>query len=341
MLGLTPSALPHALSSTDNPQSEQAPCVPSAVLTAGLPERWGVLQRAKNTTIYACARVLFVLLGLMPVSMGPFFGRTVGWLAYVFASADRRRALTHLAMAMPEMDGRARQHTVRAMFVHLAQSAYEAAHLAAMFARQWAPRLSPQDRGLLETALGEGKGVVAVTGHIGNWELLAQSLAREGLPVTAIAKPAYDPRLTRWVHALRTSQGMQVLWRGDAGMSREMLKVFHRKEILALLIDQDTRVQGTFVPFFGRPAYTPTAAAALALRVDAPVIVGWTHREGRAHRVYFERVQVTRTGNEEADVTALTAEITLRLERAIRQRPEQWVWMHRRWKTQPPAPLRR
>lgn len=217
------------------------------------------------------------------------------------------------------------------MFVHLAHSAVDLIHLERFTTGKQAVLLSEEQRAVLDTTLALGKGAVAVSGHIGNWELLAQVLASGGYPISSIAKPLYDPRLTRWVHRVRSSRGQQVIWRGDGSASKEMIRAFRKGRALALLIDQDTKVQGSFVPFFGRPAYTPTAAASLALRLAVPIIVGWLHRTPEGYQAHIERLEP----DGDDDVDSLTAKLTLRLEHAIRLAPEQWVWLHARWQRQP------
>jgi KDO2-lipid IV(A) lauroyltransferase len=102
---------------------------------------------------------------------------------------------------------------------------------------------------------------------------------------------------------------------------------------MAFLIDQDTKTAGDYVPFFGRPAFTPTTPAALALRTGSPVIFCWHHRRGKRHQITVERLTYERSGDHQRDVLALTAMLTARLESVIRAAPEQWVWMHRRWRT--------
>jgi KDO2-lipid IV(A) lauroyltransferase len=119
-----------------------------------------------------------------------------------------------------------------------------------------------------------------------------------------------------------------------------MIRCFKQGRVLGLLIDQDTRVQGVFVPFFGREAWTPRGAADLALRFKVPVLVGWTRRRGPApgdgHEVAIEEIPYEADpADREAEVLRLTAGCTARLEEAIRQNPAEWVWMHERWKTRP------
>jgi KDO2-lipid IV(A) lauroyltransferase len=310
------------------------------VLDAPLPARWGPSQRLKNTVIYGAIRAGVAVLRLWPRALVPALATVLGRLAALLAVRERRRADAQLAAAMPALAAGDRRRIVRDMFVHLARSALEMLHLPAILEDPDATLLTPEVRQVWDEALAEGRGVVAVTGHIGNWELVAQVLARAGYPVSTIAKPLYDPRLTRWIDAERSAFGLHVIWRGNSRGARDMLRVFRQGGILALLIDQDTRVEGAFVPFFGQPAHTSTAPATLARRFGAPVVVGWGHRRGDRHCLHFERLEYPVTEDAAADALELTARLSARLEAAIREVPEQWVWLHARWKQHPPAAIR-
>lgn len=303
-------------------------------LEASLPARWGRFQRWKNTLLYLGIRIAGGLMRRLPFWFARGVAKCLGWLASWVAVGEARRADEQLRWAFPEWNDGHRRRIVRGVFVHLAQSAAEAAHLPRWQQGKHALRLDEAQRELCRTLFAHGKGVVAVTGHIGNWELLAQVVAAE-FPTTTVAKPLYDPRLTRWVHRERTAGGLKIAWRGRFGGIRDLLRALREKEMVSVLIDQDTRVHGVFVPFFGRLAYTPTAAAALAVRTGAPVLMAWIHRDGNEHRIHMESLAMEPSGDRGRDVERLTALMTERLEEAIRQAPEQWVWFHHRWKTRP------
>jgi KDO2-lipid IV(A) lauroyltransferase len=185
--------------------------------------------------------------------------------------------------------------------------------------------------------------VVFVTGHLGNWELMARLVARVGAPVSAVAKRGGDERLMGLIEAWRRDGHVTTLWREDPSTARALLRVFKRNEVLGILVDQDTRVQGLWVPFFGRPAYTPRAPADLALRSGAPILVGTSHRRGPnpGDGFLFEVTEVPydpAPADREAEVLRITAACQAVMEEAIRRHPADWVWMHERWKTQPGTP---
>jgi KDO2-lipid IV(A) lauroyltransferase len=179
--------------------------------------------------------------------------------------------------------------------------------------------------------------VIFVTGHIGNWELLAALVARRGYDASVVATPVYDERLDQRLVAARAVHGVETIRRGSASAARQLLSSLRRNAVLGMLIDQDTDVDGAFVPFFGRLAHTPVGAAALALRTDARVICGFLVREGASrHRLVLQGpVELVRTGDSDHDVVENTARLTEMIERHIRAHPDQWIWFHRRWKRRP------
>lgn len=302
------------------------------LLNAPLPERWSSKQRLKNTLIVKVVTQAFKALSTIPIAYLYKCMHGLSRLAFLIAASDRNRAISQIQQALNVSETQAAALT-RAMFEHLGKVGMEWIHKDKLLDEHPDLQLSEQHRLLFEQALAEENGLVAITGHIGNWELLAQMVAKAGFPVVSVARPTYDPRLTRWIHQLRSTQGMKVLWRGSSSSPREILRVFRDNQILGMLIDQDTKVQSAFVPFFNKPAATPTAAATLALRKKTPIIIGWLHRTESGFKPHFERYHYDPSGDPRADVLQITAEVTQRLEFAIRQYPEQWVWLHKRWKT--------
>lgn len=264
--------------------------------------------------------------GVFAVERLPLRGfiRLLGCLSPFIFRREARRAEEHLRATLPHLDA---AKTTRRMFVHFAESIWELSRL-----RRWVPELDAQARTVFQEALAEGKGAIVISGHVGNWEILGQAIAAAGFPIATIATPFYDPRLTKWLDEWRTQRGLKILWR-DRNSGKAILRALRSNNLMAFLIDQDTKTAGDYVPFFGRPAFTPTTPAALALRTGAPVIFCWHHRRGKRHQITVERLFYERGENHQRDVLTLTAQLTARLETVIRAAPEQWVWMHRRWRT--------
>jgi len=281
-------------------------------------------------------RALFLALPLLRV-LPLWAGAALGRLAWYLVPRQRRLARRHLAIAFPEKSEAERARIGRESFANLALSALESARADRLDIER-AVEILPEDEALLRKTHGLGKGVVVVTGHIGAWELFARRIAALGIPCGTVAKEAHDPRITRLLEESRRRAGVRVFWRGAPLSARELLRFLRdQRGILGLLIDQDTRVAGHFVPFFGRPAFTPRAAGDLAAHLGAPLMVGCAHRVARGmHRVALRTIDVERTGDRDADSFALTAAATQALESEIRASPAEWVWMHPRWQTQIP-----
>ncbi len=282
-------------------------------------------------------RVVVALVSVMPLRLISAVGALLGALGFWLAGGERAKALESLAIAYPEKTEAERRAIAKACFRHLGRAAGEMLCVRQLDARraelvEW----PAEDRARMDAALARGKGVVFVTGHFGNWEVLARHVALEGYPAAVIGKETSDARTTALVERFRHQGKLRVIWRGAAGAAKDMLRTLRGNAILGLLIDQDTKVQSVWVPFFGRLAKTPRAAADLALRTGAVPMLGFATRVGPCrYRISMHEVALP-PGDGEADVLELTAALTRGIEAAIRAAPEQWVWMHRRWRSPPP-----
>ena len=301
-----------------------------------VPLRKRIKRRARSAVVRAAIR-LFSSVPLLPALL---FAGLVGRLGWALAGRTRRQMLANLAIAFPERTLEEREAIGRASLVHLARLAAEVATL-----RTWRGRMreyvsfAPGKEARFQEIAAEGKGLVFATGHIGNWELLAQRVAADH-PSAVIARTGNDPALTELVGRMRAEGGVETLWREDPGTARAMIRSFKQGKLLGILIDQDTKVQSVFVPFFGRLAATPRGAADLALRFKVPLLAGFCRRRGPrpgdGHEIdYVEVPYDPDAPDRDAEVLRLTAACTAVHEAAIRSRPEEWVWMHERWKTRP------
>lgn len=289
-------------------------------------------KRAKRFARYLLVRMALFCVSLLPLRAASGLGAWFGRLAYAVAGKERRKAFASLERA-----GLPAEATARAMFEHLGRAAFELACVRQIDARfQDVVEWPAEDRAVLDAALARGKGVVFVSAHLGNWELLARRVSHAGYPCHTIAKETTDPRTTALVERFRSSAKLQSIWRGRDGAARAMLRVLKSNGILGLLIDQDTDVQSLWVDFFGHPAKTPRAAADLALRMGSAVVLGFCTRIAPGPRYRLSMVEVPAEG---LDALALTAKLTHLIEAKIRQAPEQWVWLHQRWKSPKPPTL--
>jgi len=277
--------------------------------------------------------LLLPLLSRLPRRVALALGAAAGWLAWFVAPRHRRVALENLAIAFPDRGRGWRARIGRSSFANLGRSALELLALE-RFDLARAVHFDPGSLETLTAAHAEGRGVVAISCHLDNWELLARRIAAEGLPVATVAREAQDPRLTALLERSRASTGIVSLWRNHPGAARGFIRHLHKGGVVAALIDQDTEVAGHFVSFFGREAFTPRAPADIALRTGAAVVFGRIRRVAPGmHRIRLSRLVVPASGDREADSIALTAAATAAIEEDVRAWPDQWVWMHARWRT--------
>lgn len=294
-----------------------------------------VRQRSgkRRTSLLWFVRMSRMVASLVPFRVASVLGGMLGFAAYAALRRERRRAAEGLRTAFPGKDQEWIRSTVRRSFVHLGRALLEA---LAVRPSKIGQVVQVQGFDRIREALEQGRGAIYVAGHIGNWELMAGAVG-QAFPISVIAAPLKPEPLNDIIVSLRKGMGVRTIIRGRPGAVREMIRIFRENGLLGILIDQDTDVEGAFVDFFGREAWTPTAAAQIALRFNAPVFFGYTHREsGGRHQVIVDGpIEMTRSGNDERDIVANTAVLTKRIEQAIRRDPVQWVWMHRRWRRRP------
>ncbi len=226
----------------------------------------------------------------------------------------------------------------RASYEHLGRTTIETALLPACSREQvlaMFERVEGAD--VLAGARARGRGVLLVSGHLGNWELAGAFVAASGMPIEAVARGMENPLFDRYITRTRSSLGMTVI--RDAEAVRRVPRAMREGHAVAMLVDQGAvGLASTWVPFFGRYAKTPRGPAVFALRLGAPVIFATALRQPSGRYVmYYEEVPVHPTGDREADVDRIVADYTATLERWIRRAPEQYFWHHRRWKHQRPG----
>jgi KDO2-lipid IV(A) lauroyltransferase len=282
---------------------------------------------------------LLRLVSLIPLRPALRMGGWGGAIAYRLFSKTRGLALRHLAMAFPEKTEAERQLIARQMFVNLGLAAMEITAIRS-YDNGLEGYVELRDGELLREMKARGKGIIFVTGHLGNWELTARRVARAGVPTSAIAKRGDDFRLMGLIERWRLTGQVTTLWREDASTGRAIIKVLKGGGGLGLLVDQNTDIQGVFVPFFGWLAHSARAPADFALRFGSPILVGTGHRRGprAGDGLQLEFTEIPYDPNppdREAEVIRITAACQAVLEDAIRRFPADWVWMHKRWKTQP------
>lgn len=264
-------------------------------------------------------------------------GRALGRIAYHLDARHRRVALDNLAASLPELaTDRQRRRVARRCFEHFGAVGIECLLM---------PYRRPEDaetiaiwEGLdhLRKAHLKGNGVFVTSGHLGNWEMVALLQGWRGIPMSMVTRPLDNPRLEELLATGRKMSGNEIIHKQRA--VRGMLQALRNRRSIALVIDQDfPRSDRIFVDFFGRPAATAPTLGLLAVRTRAPIVpvVSDLLADGRYRIRYLPPVEWISTGDREADVLDIMSRCTALLEEEIRRNPEQWLWMHRRWKTRP------
>jgi KDO2-lipid IV(A) lauroyltransferase len=316
------------------PRRRRRPRVPGGRRTGPLRER---LE-------YFGLRVTLGMLAAVPLSAALRLGELGALLAYLVDRPHRRIGMTNLAFAFPERSPGQRRAILRRSFLNLGRMAAELAHLPYLSPDQLRDMVRFEDESWWREAVTweRSTGVLVLSGHFGNWELLVFAHGMRGHPVHMVHRAIANSLVDRWLNQLRGRAGTRMIRksRGAGGV----LHALHERALLVLPIDQNsTRGLGVFVDFFGVPASTNAGMARIALRTDAPIVPVFIVREGRSarHRVHVLPIlEVERTGNLEEDVRRNTQRFTAVFEDMVRRHPDHWLWMHKRWKTRPAGETR-
>jgi len=290
-------------------------------------------SRVREALLPIAVRSLVFLFGLLSHRTALAVGRALGRLAWSLSGRDRRRALEHLSFALAELPAKERTRIARASFLSAGMNLAELLHFLKRSKQEILRHLDIEGWDNVAAAKASGRSILILTGHCGNWELIGTALHEGGVPPAAVARPLDDPGLQQLLVDLRKHLGTTTIARGTRGAARQLLEVLRGGGALAMLIDQDTKVDGVWVPFFGRPAFTPVGAAEIALRQKANVIPSFIERRpDGSHLIRFLPPLDLPPDPREA-----TALMTAKIEEQVRRRPEQWVWWHKRWRRQPGA----
>ena len=288
---------------------------------------------------YAAAWPFIKILGILPRPLARAFAITLSQFVYVFHARLRKVGMRNLEMAFPEKSEKQRRGILRAEFTSLGRQLAELCQF---------PRYTPENVDEVvvyeqlenyERAYARGKGVLFLTAHFGGWELSAFAHSLRGHRVNIVMRPMDNPYLDGMLQSYRTMHGNKVVPKDD--FVRGLLAAMKAGETVGILMDTNmTPPQGVFVDFFGIPACTASGLARIALRTDAAVVPGFTiwDESLRKYRLRFDpALELVRTGDLEADIVTNTQNFTKVIEGYVRQYPEQWLWVHRRWKTRPPG----
>jgi len=297
------------------------------------------LEKMTEWLEYAAVWLILHGLSALPRGMARALAATVARALYAMLPRLRRTAEFNLRVAFPDWNDAQRETILRGMVRNLGWMAAEFARL---------PKYKKENIDDVVVLSGHenflegqrrGKGVLYLTGHIGAWELSSFAHALYGFPLHYMARPLDNARVDALVNRYRGLSGNQPIFKNDS--ARALLKILRSAGTVGILADQNTMPEeGVFVDFFGKTACTTTGIARVALHTDAAVVPGyayWDESTGK-YQLHFEpAVELVRTGDTDRDIFVNTQKFANVIEGIIRKYPEQWVWVHARWKTRPPG----
>lgn len=296
------------------------------------------LRYGFEAALFFAAMALFRVFGVDAAStLGSFLGRRI---LYRTKISDRARA--NLCAAYPELNDVGIEIIVRDMWDNLGRTIAEYAHLDKFSFCGTNPRIEVANMEIADRIVEQGKGILFVSGHFGNWEVMPIAATEYGLEGGLVYRPLNNPYVDRWMVRQRSKKGpKEHLGKGAEGTKRIFTLLRNNKSIF-LLVDQKTS-EGVPAPFFGRSAMTTPVPAALALKLGAIILPVTNERlsGARFRMTVHEPIVCEPTGNHDHDVLAVTAKINEVIERAVRDRPSQWLWIHRRWPKEGDEPRKR
>lgn len=283
---------------------------------------------------YAFVRLLESLIRTFPRQLSFQVGERLGLLLKVFIPKRHKLILDNLTHAFPELTSQRKQVIARAVWKNIGRTAAEFVRLGEINRLNYRDFIVYEGLDNATRALAKGKGLVLVGFHFSNWEINAPASSFGLGNVTAIARPIKNPFMEKWVQSKRAASEARIILHRQA--VKESLKCLKEKGALGILVDQNLYTGGVFVDFFGRPAATTTLPALLHIRTGVPVLLVYSLREGPLFRTVYEpEIVFPSVKDPNQRILAYTEIITKHLENVIRRYPENWFWIHNRWKRKP------
>jgi Kdo2-lipid IVA lauroyltransferase/acyltransferase len=282
---------------------------------------------AMEYALFWSVMAFFRVIGLKNASdLGGWLARTIGPKIPV-----TRRARRNMKNALPELSDAEREKHIVAMWDNLGRTFAEYPHLDKFWSQREGARIEIVGMEHAEAAIAKGRGGLFVSGHCGNWELMARCIRDKGLKGTLVYRPPNNPWVDAWITRQRQI-GLPTTAAKGADGARAIVRTLKDNAFLAMLVDQKMN-EGISVPLFGRPAMTPTGAPTLSVRHNAPIVGAWCERLPNQHfRITaYPEIPMPKTGDRDKDVYELALALNQFLEARIRENPANWLWLHSRW----------
>lgn len=286
---------------------------------------------------YLAARVAEMTLTAGGIEGRLTFARFAGRRLFQLTAKHRQRTLDHLAFAFPEKTEQQRRDLAIRVFEHFVMLATEVCYTPKLLhPGNWTQHMRLGEVRDAVRNLCKGEPSIVLTGHCGNWEVLGTMMSLLGFPMHAIARPIDNPLVNDWLIGIREKRGMEIITKWNA--TDRMTKVLEAGEVLGFIADQNAGDRGMFVPFFGRLASTYKSIGLLAVSTETPVVCGVAHRLGNHYQYevhVHDVIEPAHWADHPDPVYYVTARYMHAIENMVRRHPEQYLWMHRRWKSRP------
>jgi KDO2-lipid IV(A) lauroyltransferase len=295
--------------------------------------------KLQTTLEFALARTIISGLGALPRPAAVSLGLLLARVAFSLPGGLKRTGEINLRIAFPEKSEAERRQLLRGSFENLGRLLGEFSQLPSVTPAALRELIEYDEVGLanLREAEKNGRGIIFLTGHVGSWELLSFGWSALEYPISFLVRPIDNPRVEEMIENIRTRFGNRAIDKKSA--ARQALRVLRECGTLGILSDLNSHPhEGVFVPFFGKLACTTAGIATLALKTNAVVIPTYAVWDKQKKRYFFHAdapLEIIRTGDPRKDVELNTARFAEAMERIVRLYPDQWLWIHKRWKTRP------
>lgn len=291
--------------------------------------------KARRYYLYGLLRIFYVFTSLLPIRVISYIGVLCGRIGFYLSTKERDRTIKHLKRAFPEKSYDEIYILAKKVFENIVRCFAE-------FSQAW--KITTKNKELwfiddgmdkVKECLKMGKGCIILMGHLGNWEFFGQYFPLMDVKASTIVKDLYFYKYNDWITQLRKTKGLILVDRRET--PRQLLEILKKNIALGILADQDIEsIEGIFVDFFKKKAYTPIAPVRLSMVSKAPIVPCFMVREGKRYRFITEDpIIVPREKDKDIVIRKYTEKWSAIVEKYITKYPDQWVWMHRRWKTRP------
>jgi KDO2-lipid IV(A) lauroyltransferase len=288
--------------------------------------------------VYLALRLVSMSAHAWPVGVNLAIARSIGSIMYAVDRKHRERALGNLKRSFPDMPAPVRQRIARQSMQHMCMLAVEVLFTTRLIRVDTFARYVELGNftEVLKLLLRKDQGLIMLTGHYGNWEILGYVLATIGFPTVSVARPLDNPYVSEFVFGVRERTGQKII--AKKGATQEIVEVLDNHGVVGFIADQNAGSKGLFVDFFGRKASTYKSIALLAMQYEVPIVVGYARRLGERFRFQVACQDIIWPADWKAQdepMKYITQRYTRAIEDMVREDPSQYLWVHRRWKSRP------